>query len=79
MAMSKTYRVASPNLMRNLKVALLLMLVLPITLPLLVLGVGGPVLAFIICVCLHIAPETTMNAMHSRLIMTIWEIVNKGM
>jgi glucose-6-phosphate-specific signal transduction histidine kinase len=65
--------------MTRIKTFLLLFLVLPIVLPLLVFGVGGPILAFITCMCLHFAPETTTNALHSRLVMTVWEVVNKGM
>jgi hypothetical protein len=34
---------------------------------------------FVIVLCLHLAPDTTQEALHSRPVMALWELIHKGM
>jgi uncharacterized membrane protein len=62
----------------KLKTALLLFLALPFLIPCLIIGWGWG-FGFIVCLCYHVAPETTGRCVHSYIVMRIWECVVKGM
>ena len=63
---------------QDVKVAVLLFFALPVLLLSVIAGFGRG-LAFTVCVCLMISPETTIAATHSRPIMSLWEVIHKGM
>lgn len=56
----------------------LLVIAMPPLLVALMLGFGK-VGAGIVWACLHVAPETTCRAIHSKTINGLWEVMHKGM
>lgn len=60
------------------KLAALLALAVPPLLFCVAFGFGRA-FALIVAVCMHIAPDTSLRAIHSRPVMIFWELLNKGM
>src|ERR1035441_9638938 len=62
----------------NLKVGLLMAFAFPALVAAYLLG-WGRAMAFVVYVCFRLAPETTNEAIHSRVVMGLWETIHKGM